>query len=268
MRYYLPPASRLSRITIDTDKNWNAKSISNVNNLTANNMIQAVGYKTANLYLAQATSSCFALRDYNDTSYTELCCSNIRPYGGIMYQLANAYLYAQSMNNSYVSLKSYKNDTGLTTIAQLQSSTNPTFDLYAGCLVNPLNCNSQYLQNYKLQPGDVEWYVDNTDYHTSSTSYVLLCQARVFCNALLRVKFSLWNNQNGYTAYGRVYKNGTPFGTERSVTSTNSVTFTEDLEFTKNDLIQIYGYTNYDGSECHVSYFKCCVAEVMGIVKV
>ena len=60
----------------------------------------------------------------------------------------------------------------------------------------------------------------------------------------LRVKFTIFASAGTVTTWGRIYKNGVALGTERSVTSTAGsgaeATFTEDLAFGANDLLQLY----------------------------
>jgi hypothetical protein len=68
--------------------------------------------------------------------------------------------------------------------------------------------------------------------------YTKYKEAKVLRAGTYRVIFTLVSS-TGDSAYGRIYKNGVGFGTERS-TDTTPVTFSEDLVFSVNDLIQIY----------------------------
>jgi len=43
-----------------------------------------------------------------------------------------------------------------------------------------------------------------------------------------------------YTAYARIYRNGSPYGTVRSNSTTIPQLFTEDLPFNNGDLVQLY----------------------------
>lgn len=46
---------------------------------------------------------------------------------------------------------------------------------------------------------------------------------------------------SGTTAYGRIYRNGTPVGTQRSTKSTSDVTYTQDISgWQPGDDIQLY----------------------------
>jgi len=82
-------------------------------------------------------------------------------------------------------------------------------------------------------------------------------------NGTARIKFSLkcWNSS--YPAYGRIYKNGIAFGTERSANSTGYTEFSEDLAVNKNDLLQIYIKATYHESygQAYVSNFRIYYSE-------
>lgn len=56
-----------------------------------------------------------------------------------------------------------------------------------------------------------------------------------------------------YEARARIYKNGVAFGTERSSTSNQTyVSFTQDLVFARNDLIQIYAWVTASPNEARI----------------
>jgi len=52
--------------------------------------------------------------------------------------------------------------------------------------------------------------------------------------------FELKGKSPGSNYYGRVYKNGVPFGTERIVTDTTYTAFTEDLDFSDGSTYEIW----------------------------
>ena len=84
----------------------------------------------------------------------------------------------------------------------------------------------------------------NTVRMTSSTTYEKLKEIVCPISGTYTVDFVLGSTSLVATAYGRIYKNGVAFGTERSTTSaafpSAGNTYTENLSFTKGDLIQIY----------------------------
>ena len=78
-----------------------------------------------------------------------------------------------------------------------------------------------------------------------------------------RIKFTLYGYMHfgggNLTAYARIYKNGSPIGTIRSVAALQSVEFSEDFTgFQKGDLIQVYGWVSEFGVESVVSNLKFC----------
>lgn len=93
---------------------------------------------------------------------------------------------------------------------------------------------------------------DTTRAHTS-TSYVLKKAMIIPKNGQYRVKFSIWASST--TAYGRIYKNGVAYGTERSTTNTSPTEFSEDLFFGIGDEIQIYTKNN-SGKTVSLSNFR------------
>lgn len=56
---------------------------------------------------------------------------------------------------------------------------------------------------------------------------------------VIRSFFEL-KNMSSVVCYGRVYKNGVAYGIERSTTSSDYVSFTEDLAYGIEDLFQLY----------------------------
>lgn len=55
-----------------------------------------------------------------------------------------------------------------------------------------------------------------------------------------RIRFKFRTGGVG-TSFARVYKNGVPYGTQRSTSNTTDVTFTEDLSFNAGDVIALWG---------------------------
>lgn len=82
-----------------------------------------------------------------------------------------------------------------------------------------------------------------------------------------RIYFTLVNTIY-FEAYGRIYKNGVAYGTQRSIIppfgETVTQEFTQDLSFAANDLVQIYARTNGDSS-VYVKNFRIGVSEIINI---
>jgi len=89
--------------------------------------------------------------------------------------------------------------------------------------------------------------VTPTSENTNSISYVEKFCAVILQSGYYKVSFDL--RRVGNTAYGRVYKNGSAFGTERVTGSTTYVNFTEDLYFAAGDTIQLFARNSVGGTE-------------------
>jgi hypothetical protein len=76
-------------------------------------------------------------------------------------------------------------------------------------------------------------------------------------NTLVRVYFEIIPITTTNTAYGRIYKNGSPYGTIRS--NPYYITwysFTEDLVFSNNDNIQLYIWSSASGQGVKARNFR------------
>jgi len=103
-----------------------------------------------------------------------------------------------------------------------------------------------YIGDYTAGDFSLYRHPDSAHNVTSMTAYTKELEVRVNRAGTYRVRFGLYNDFLG-TCYGRVYKNGAPYGTARSHwTDGTTGWFSEDLTFAQGDLIQIYAYS--DGS--------------------
>ncbi len=72
-----------------------------------------------------------------------------------------------------------------------------------------------------------------------------------------RIYFELKTSVGVHTAYGRIYRNGSPIGAERTTTSTTYVNFSQDLTgWTAGDLIQLYTKISTVGSYVITQNFR------------
>ncbi len=110
--------------------------------------------------------------------------------------------------------------------------------------------------------GDVVWLAADADVSTTSGAYVKMKEMVAPATGIYRIVFDLWETSAVQTAYGRIYKNGAAFGTERSNQSTNPVTYTEDLAFTAGDLVQLWA-KNVTASNTHVRNFRLKSVEAL-----
>lgn len=105
-----------------------------------------------------------------------------------------------------------------------------------------------------LEPGDNVVVSATTPRSHDSTSPLKLKEIRISKKGTYRVKFDLFPNGVGFTAYARIYVNDVGRGILRSNNVNSSpITFTEDITINDNDLIQIYAWSSNDGFEAVVS---------------
>lgn len=97
-------------------------------------------------------------------------------------------------------------------------------------------------QNPTVSAGSNYNFVSTNLIGTAFTTYALVAgrcwTTRVTVSGTIRVRYVL-TSEGAQTVYGRIYRNGTAVGTERSTTSQSGVAFTEDIAISAGDLLQI-----------------------------
>ena len=93
--------------------------------------------------------------------------------------------------------------------------------------------------NQAIIAGDMPIVSLATERSAVEVAYTKKKEVRILQSGTYRIYFTL-RSAVDETTYGRIYKNGVAFGTERSTTGTASVVYSEDLAFIANDLIQLY----------------------------
>lgn len=105
--------------------------------------------------------------------------------------------------------------------------------------------------------GDILVHQNDTLRDTPNASYTKLKETNLGQYiGELRIKFTMtYVGGAGDTLYAKIYRNGSPVGTEQSIT-TGSTEFSEDIAgWSADDTIQVYGYT--DGTvDCDISDFR------------
>lgn len=87
----------------------------------------------------------------------------------------------------------------------------------------------------------------STSNYAPSTSYTKMFSIQVARSGTLTVYFEIGGGVAGGTTYGRIYKNGSAVGTERSVSGTGSGSWSEDIgSLSAGDTIELWG--KYSGS--------------------
>lgn len=90
----------------------------------------------------------------------------------------------------------------------------------------------------------------------SNTSLAKLYEFTVAIRGTYRVFFGIqgYGAPGGYVTYMRIYKNGSAYGTQRSVPALTATDFSEDLAFEVGDLCQLYGYVSSEHGHLYNFY--------------
>ena len=102
---------------------------------------------------------------------------------------------------------------------------------------------------------------DTEEYHTQD-SYQKEKEIEITAETFVggsefRIKFDLRTNNVTSAAYGRIYRNGSPVGTERSTTNTSYVNYSEDISgWSAGDLIQLYTKAGTFGFAVYVRNYR------------
>lgn len=113
-------------------------------------------------------------------------------------------------------------------------------------------------ENY-LNPSDTEIYdVFSSNIFTGNITPTKLGNTtnfRVF--GIARTSFGLGYSSAGTRTYAQIYKNGVAFGTLRTNPgSGGTITFTEDVEVTPGDILELYAWTSVQSRNVAVSFFR------------
>jgi len=97
----------------------------------------------------------------------------------------------------------------------------------------------------RFAASDVLQWSNDTSGSCSNTTYTKVREIAIGGMGVLRIAFDLAAPYTD-TGYGRIYRNGAAVGTERSTTSTDWTTYTEDISgWTYSDLLQLYVKSSY-----------------------
>lgn len=111
--------------------------------------------------------------------------------------------------------------------------------------------NPDNLLNNAYSAGDYLFYSNSSiSWKRFQTDYIKVRELIVPHGGTIRIKFDLYTDDAGVTAYGRIYRNGVAVGTERSTTSTSAVTFSEDLSgWSRGDTLELWIKQGTNNSE-------------------
>ena len=110
------------------------------------------------------------------------------------------------------------------------------------------------LSNYAT--GTTDLCISSTVRTTASTTYTFLKAILCTRNGTVKTSFQLKASTNVWIAYGKIYKNGSGVGTERTDTSGSYTTFTQDFTVVPGDVLQIYAKVNSAEATAYVQNFK------------
>ncbi len=119
-----------------------------------------------------------------------------------------------------------------------------------------------------LVAGDGVIYNDATilDDNTHNSSYSLGKSCTCYNHGgTVRVKYDTRVSSSSETIYSQLYVNWSPRGAARTNSSTNYVTYTEDITINAGDVIQIYFYIHTSSYHGYISNFKICCGNNYGM---
>jgi hypothetical protein len=79
----------------------------------------------------------------------------------------------------------------------------------------------------------------DSEVYSTAAPYVIVKRIRIGRSGLVRIRFDLRSVTSGYTVYGKIHRNSSPYGTERTTTSNIYNTYTEDLYFSAGDFVEL-----------------------------
>lgn len=103
---------------------------------------------------------------------------------------------------------------------------------------------------------DVLLHSNDAEKNDNPGAYIKAKEILCMHDGTYRIKFDLRLNFGSTDGKAKIYKNGVAFGTERSSTGVDYVTFSEDLSFVRGDLIQLYYYTTNVSYDVYVRNFR------------
>lgn len=98
----------------------------------------------------------------------------------------------------------------------------------------------------------------DTERTGNDSSYTKKKEIQVRRTGSINVSFELRCGTYGIT-YGRIYKNGSPVGTERSTNNSEFTSWTESISVTAGDYVQLYCYTTSPGYAYSYRNFRCLI---------
>jgi hypothetical protein len=136
-----------------------------------------------------------------------------------------------------------------------------------------IGSNGQVVESDGTHPGwaaiDEPWTVsesvknaNDTERNNDADAYTKIKEIKLDDGFVgdIRIKFDMKTSFTSSASYGKIYRNGSPLGSERTTLSGSYVTFSEDfssVDWSPDDLIQIYAH-NTNPNIVYIQNFRLC----------
>ena len=113
-----------------------------------------------------------------------------------------------------------------------------------------------------VSAGNAPFSFNDATRTTNSTNMIKLKETRIWRSGEYRINFWMRSRTEGIRVRGRIYRNGTPIGTERSTTSLEWFDWTEDIHgWESGDFVQIYARSPSSAHQVEVKNLRLFVHE-------
>lgn len=245
----------LSELTIDADKDFQSKSLTNISAL------ESIAYRIGanKLQILQATANLIMARNSGNTGYIGLQVSSLYPHEDVVFMLDAKTLSAPNLDNAFTYIKARDNGVGILEVARIRGAAEPSFDLKYGRLTGDFNANGKKIVSQRYTYGDT--LIGSSDAEITEVSAVLVKKKELTLTGYgdLRIKFDIKETIAHRNVQARIYKNGVAVGTLRVTGSDTYVTFSEDIAgFNSGDTIELWAGSDDTGT-CYVCNFRVYV---------
>jgi hypothetical protein len=138
----------------------------------------------------------------------------------------------------------------------------------AGSKVVSTNENDFSSSKYIMVAGEYYILAETNEVLFTATGYTKIRESLSGGTGTIRVKFNIKSEISTNIAYGRIYINGSAVGTERTNNTTTYVSYTEDINCVKGDLIQLYIKNGTLGTKTYNSLYGIGIDNFNGFTKV
>lgn len=123
--------------------------------------------------------------------------------------------------------------------------------------INEIILNTACVPSYNIRASN-----DTEMNRQVDTTPVLVREIIVNRTGSIRVSFDLRVANTAYTAKARIYKNGVAVGTERTNNTTNYQSFSEDIQITAGEKVQLYIYGSESNTYPYIRNYRIGFDEI------